>query len=196
MLHHKLFPTNIFLIDNLLSNEELSEMHKRVTFEKEDTENWQSDYLLHHDVYFKNFAELVIIQNKKALKTLGYHFQNLEITDMWANVLRPGEMHTVHNHSNNFFSGVFYVYAHETSGINFSDPRPQASVFLPKKEDNLDNANVITYDSKSNRMLLFPSWLSHWVPINKSKHDRISISWNIMIRGEMGEHKDFQSANF
>jgi hypothetical protein len=56
MLHHKLFPTNIFLIDNLLSSEELSKIHNRVTFEKEDTENWQSDYLLHHNIYFKNFA--------------------------------------------------------------------------------------------------------------------------------------------
>lgn len=89
MLHHKLFPTNIFLIDNLLSSEELSKIHNRVTFEKEDTENWQSDYLLHHNIYFKNFAELVMIQNKKALKTLGYHFNSLEITDMWANILRP-----------------------------------------------------------------------------------------------------------
>jgi len=34
----------------------------------------------------------------------------------------------------------------------------------------------------------------HWVPVNKSTKNRISISWNIQIKGQIGEHHEFQSA--
>jgi len=199
VIHHKLFPTNVFLYDNLVSEDYLYKIKNSILEDnsKSDTSsNWQSSYELHTTVEFRAFANLVLSKNERILKSLGYHFDRLQITDMWANVLKPGQMHEVHNHSNNFYSGVFYVSAEKTSGINFMDPRPQATVFLPKKDNNLDNTNIISYESQSNRMLLFPSWLSHWVPINKSEHDRISISWNIMIRGELGEHEDFQSTTF
>jgi len=36
----------------------------------------------------------------------------------------------------------------------------------------------------------------HYVPINKSKNNRISISWNIQLKGQLGEHHEFQSANY
>ena len=36
-------------------------------------------------------------------KTLEYSYDRLEITGMWANVLKPGESHPPHTHSNNFF---------------------------------------------------------------------------------------------
>jgi len=34
----------------------------------------------------------------------------------------------------------------------------------------------------------------HWVDPNLSNNNRISISWNIQIKGQMGEHHDLQSA--
>jgi len=45
-------------------------------------------------------------------------------------------------------------------------------------------------------MILFPSWLSHFVPVNYSKIDRISIAFNAMLKGKVGEPTNFQSANF
>jgi hypothetical protein len=54
----------------------------------------------------------------------------------------------------------------------------------------------LRYASKQNRAIFFPSWLPHWVEQNKSKNNRISISWNIQVKGQVGEHYDFQSADF
>ena len=45
-------------------------------------------------------------------------------------------------------------------------------------------------------MLLFPSWLQHFVPANKSEHRRISISFNLMLRGLVGSKGSLQSAEF
>ena len=45
-------------------------------------------------------------------------------------------------------------------------------------------------------MILFPSWLQHYVPINETKSNRISIAFNVMLKGKVGEPTNFQSANF
>ena len=89
---------------------------------------------------------------------MDYKADTIEITSMWGNVLKPGETHQPHTHSNNFLSGVFYIDADNTSGITFQDPRPGANVILPrKKNDHIDNASLLHYKSKTNRIMMFPS---------------------------------------
>ena len=36
-------------------------------------------------------------------------------------------------------------------------------------------------DAKDGRLIIFPAWLSHGVPANRSNRDRISVSFNIMF---------------
>ena len=116
---------------------------------------------------------------------------------MWGNILKPGETHAPHTHSNNFLSGVFYLESDAKTGITFVDPRPAADVLVPrKKKKTNENSNLLSYISKQNRLIIFPSWLVHWVPINNSKRDRISISFNVQIRGQVGEHHEYQSAKY
>jgi hypothetical protein len=57
-------------------------------------------------------------------------------------------------------------------------------------------ATVWQLGSITNRMILFPSWLQHFVPINTSNQDRISIAFNVMLKGTVGSSTDFQSAEF
>jgi hypothetical protein len=79
----------------------------------------------------------------------------------------------------------------------FRDPRPAADVISPRtKESTIDNSSILSYASKQNRAIFFPSWLQHWVEPNKSTNNRISIAWNIQVKGQVGEHHEFQSANF
>ena len=62
----------------------------------------------------------------------------IEITNMWGNILRPQSQrtHAPHTHSNNFLSGVFYLKtSSDTSPIQFFDPRPQSNVLKPRKKD-------------------------------------------------------------
>jgi uncharacterized protein (TIGR02466 family) len=116
---------------------------------------------------------------------------------MWSNILKPGETHRPHTHSNNVLSGVFYVEAENTSAIEFSDPRPANFVLMPKvKKFDKENSNVWFYPSVTNRLLMFPSWLQHYVPINKTNKNRISIAFNLMYKGFVGVSTDYQSAEF
>ncbi len=194
--HQKVFPTHIFSCDNFYPyhTELLDAIHLGY---EHHLPNWQSRPNLHQSNNFKQFAEYIIEANKEIIRDkLKYEFDDIRITDMWANVLKPGEYHAPHTHSNNSWSGVWYADAEDTSGICFADPRVQANVILPSSQPNLDNATVLQYASKTNRIYLFPSWIYHWVPALKGNKTRTSVSWNIQLVGNVGKSTTFQSAFF
>ncbi len=114
---------------------------------------------------------------------------------MWINVSEPNASHPPHTHSNNLFSGVWYPCENiNTSRIHFIDPRPQANQLTPKrKKANMNNGGVLRFNSNKDTMYMFPAWLSHWVPPTPNK--RISISFNVILRGEYGEENTLQNAN-
>ena len=201
MEHYKLFPTHLFVFDDFYKDS-VSEMKKYISdlWKKRDYDNnWQTKSAdLQKKVEFADFTKEIITANKTILgKVLKYYVEDIVITDMWANVLKPGEMHPPHTHSNNYLSGVWYLESDGNAGIFFKDPRSEADIIVPRKSvANTDNSNLISFVSTTNRAIIFPSWFQHWVPINHSKKNRISISWNIQIKGQLGEHHEFQSANF
>ena len=200
MEHQKIFPTNLFLIEEFYHSD--TNVMKKYIFdlwENRDYDNrWQTKSAnLHKQKEFQEFTELVISTSKEILDKLKYDVEDIVITDMWANVLKSGENHPAHTHSNNFLSGVYYLHSSQGASIMFRDPRPAADVITPrKKETNVTNASLLRYASKQNRAIFFPSWLQHWVEPNKSTNNRISIAWNIQVKGQVGEHHEFQSANF
>jgi len=205
MEHQKIFATNIFLLDNFIPQVTATEVSTILTMkkyigelwsERDYDDNWQTKSAnLQTKKEFKHFSDLVVKTGKDICKTLGYDVEDLIITDMWANVLRTTEHHPMHTHSNNFLSGTYYLQSDQGASIVFHDPRPAADVIVPrKKETTVNNASLLSYASKQNRAVFFPSWLPHWVQQNKSKTKRISIAWNIQVKGQVGEHHEFQSA--
>ena len=151
---------------------------------------------LHKIDTFSNLTKTVIDVTRNILDEQGYKGE-IEITNMWANILRPQAQraHAPHTHSNNFLSGVFYIKtSDDTSPIQFFDPRPQADVLKPrKKEYNRLNSNIAQFNSETGWGVVFPSWLQHWVP--ETKDERMSIAWNIIVRGEYGEANTLQNAH-
>ena len=207
MDHQKIFYTNLFVIDDFIptatnaEQERIDGMKKYISdlWSKRDyDDNWQTKSAnLHTKKEFKFFVDLVLLTSKTILEQLDYKADDIVITDMWANVLKNNEHHPVHTHSNNFLSGTYYLQSDKGASIVFHDPRPAADVLVPrKKETTLNNSSLLSYASKQNRAVIFPSWLPHWVQQNKSNHKRISIAWNIQIKGQVGEHHEFQSATY
>ena len=205
MEHQKIFYTNLFLLDDFVpqvtSTEKkiVNDMKKYISdlwANREYDNNWQTKSAdLHKQKEFKSFASLVLTTTKKIIDTLDYDVEDIMITDMWANVLKDSEYHPMHTHSNNFLSGTYYLQSDQKASIVFHDPSPAADVLVPrKKQTTLNNSSLLSYASKQNRAVIFPSWLPHWVQQNKSKTKRISIAWNIQVKGQVGEHHEFQSA--
>ena len=196
MIHDRLFPTNIFIKENFYQNYKDIENAVRKDYNL-NTPYWQSKPDLYKRREYEHFTKCVLSFTAEILDKMSYVYDGFRVTDMWSNVLKPGETHKPHTHANNLLSGVYYPYAEKTSGIIFMDPRPQASVIKPNmKEILMDNCDVYEYDSNTNKIIVFPSWLQHFVPINNSKTDRVSIAWNIQITGKVGKSEHFQSAEF
>ena len=182
------FPTMIYEFKGIDKANHLK-MSNIVDFENENNNNE-----LHNHLAFQPFAKKVIECTKEIMRLNQYFFEDIEITNMWANTLRREESHPPHTHSNNIFSGVYYLRASSpTPPIQFFDPRPQASVFKPRNTPNWNNSSMIQFDSVEGKGFIFPSWLMHWVP--PTDDERVSISWNVIIRGDYGEPNTLQNAH-
>ena len=95
----------------------------------------------------------------------------------------PEAAHAVHHHPNNFLSGSYYVSAPEGADtIAFHDPRPQTRIIRPPvRELTNENTDQVVVRVRPGTLLLFPSWLEHSVPPNRSDKLRISLSFNVMF---------------
>ena len=201
--HLNLFPTKVFIADNVLEKEYIDTIKDDILNDSFETKNWQSHPEIHKILKYKPLVDKVNYLTTKVFEEKKYVYDTFQITNMWSNILKKGEFHRPHTHSNNILSGVYYVQTNglvskdKTSDIHFYDPRLQADVLSPKKSElNFDNASVWRIDSFTNRMILFPSWLQHFVPTNDTDNLRISISFNVMLKGTVGEPSEFQSANY
>jgi uncharacterized protein (TIGR02466 family) len=195
MIPNLLFPTPVFIEQNAYGfNKDLQDAILK-QYDKSAV-NWQSEPNLHQQHAFNNFHKMVYQKSKEVLDELQYGYEDFQVTDMWANVLKPGEEHRPHTHSNNLLSGVYYVDTEKNSpGIIFSDPRPQAQVIKPKILKRLmETSDMCEYTAQKDKLIIFPSWLTHFVPTNKTKKNRVSISFNIMLRGMVGDSNVLQSA--
>jgi len=203
----RIFPTSIFCFDDVLEQEYIDSMkddiinQSKINAEQRQT-NWQSvkNNKLYELTKYKELGKMALNACVKYIELLEYKLDDVKLTGMWSNILKPGETHPPHTHSNNYISGVYYIQADNnpnTPAINFLDPRGQTCVLQPQqKRYTIYNSTRHFMPAQVNRMILFPSWLSHFVPVNHSKSDRISIAFNAMLKGKVGEPTNFQSAEF
>ena len=196
-----LFPTTVHYYDNVLETEYIDSMIEYLEAEGGEKiksgRNWQSKPDIHKHNKFKVLTNKVLELSKIYFDDMKWICEDYNITDMWGTVSPTHHYHRHHTHSNNILSGVFYLKSDEQANIIFSDPRQQAHVLEPKvKEWQLNNAPNWNYLSTVNRLILFPSYVVHHVPVNTSSQNRISVAFNIMLKGKVGESIEYQSAEF
>ena len=186
---HKIFPTIVSEFKYDIGSEE----HGIVLKELRSSETkmiLQTKDNLHTKLPL--FKKKIFETTEKVCREFKFLYNTLEITGMWANKLKKGDSHPPHTHSNNVFSGVYFL--EQGSPIQFFDPRPQASVLHPNLEyTTFDNSSMMQFNSQKGIGLIFPSWLQHWVPTTNK--DRISISWNIILRGDYGQPHTLQNSH-
>ena len=202
-----LFPTQIYSFKSEMSDEQnqlmLNYIHGKFDNKYRDARTGEGvpfgleqgeDTLQNIDV-FKPLVYLAEELSRNIFINEGYKEQKVEITQMWANKQESGSIHPPHTHSNNLHSGIYYLKAGEnTANTQFFEPRPQVKCLVPKREKFIiANSSMFQVNSKTGEGVIFPSWLQHWVTPNKD--ERITISWNVIIRGEYGEDNTLQNAN-
>ena len=107
--------------------------------------------------------------------------KDVYIQNIWLNVNKHKDMNMPHIHPKSICSGVFYVEVFKNSGdLVFENPN-DLQLFLEDsvKEYNIYNSCIWRLKPLNNNLVLFPSWMKHYVDMNLSNKDRISISFNL-----------------
>jgi len=108
-----------------------------------------------------------------------------EIDNAWINVNKGGDYNIPHVHPGSCFSGVFYVKAEKNCGDLFIK-NPAMSLEHVITEPIVEQRNAFTATSlgvspEPGKLVIFPSWVLHYVRANQSGSDRISIAFNTRI---------------
>jgi uncharacterized protein (TIGR02466 family) len=137
-------------------------------------------------------------------KMLGYEYDSYRFGQSWVSYKHPGQHHTMHSHPNSLISGVFYfgeptdkipaIKFHKLEGgFNVSYLSPK----LVKDKRELKYAQKeFSIEFTPGLLLLFPSYLHHSVPLNKTDKTRCSLAFNIVPTIGLGEETSLTELKF
>ena len=109
------------------------------------------------------------------------------ITQSWLNYTEMNGSHHIHKHVNSYLSGVLYINADKAHDqITFEEDRYD-QIKLSTIELNQFNYCALSLPVESGDVVVFPSRLSHLVTKKKGKNTRISLSFNIFVKGNLGK---------
>jgi uncharacterized protein (TIGR02466 family) len=104
----------------------------------------------------------------------------------WANLLRDRGYNGIHNHPDCTWSGAYYVTLGERAQgdprngvIEFLDPRMGVNwVQLPGQPFGTQ----LQINPQAGTMVMFPSWMQHWVHPFHGTGERISLAFNVRMQ--------------
>ena len=108
------------------------------------------------------------------------------ITISWINFTGKNQSHHKHYHPNSYISGVFYIDVDEKKDYItfFKDYQP--AIVPSFKERNLFNSTNWSFGANNKLLLLFPSYIQHEVFVKQDDNIRISLSFNVFLKGNIG----------
>ena len=148
-------------------------------------DGWQSTQLFFPNPLTGLADEICKVGSKIFYAFNGSEKYTIYLKNMWININPTGGSNIVHLHPRSFFSGVFYVQTPVKCGeIVLRHPCSHTENDWRDEfwnELTLETTTMNYLKAKENMLYIFPSWLEHYVQTNKSKKDRISISFNLGV---------------
>jgi len=116
--------------------------------------------------------------------------ENLDfyITQSWINYTNTGDFHHRHSHPNSLISGCLYINADKDKDtITFYNTySPYNRINIPSKQNGPFNAHSIRMSIETGQLIMFDSSTEHMVEVTNSTKTRVSISFNVFVKGKLG----------
>jgi len=112
------------------------------------------------------------------------------VTSLWYNIYKKGENITSHVHPNSWFSGVYYPHGTGKTEILFENPINYVTIEPPRKNFNQYNSSTWSFEFPEDTMIFFPSYLRHQTFFHQGEEERISIAFNIFLKGVVSEQAE------
>ena len=112
------------------------------------------------------------------------------ITQSWLNYTETNQYHHKHQHPNSLVSGVFYINCdYKFDKIKFFNDTYK-TIKPDVKDWNIWNSESWWFSVKTGDVILFPSSLTHMVETKEGTNTRISLAFNVFIKGTVGNNKN------
>ena len=190
-----IFPTPVYMskLDRDLTKKELSFIDKSKLdfYRNEGNITSNNNYILNQKVFSKLKEDLDLRVKDYFNKVLSTtDAVTPYITQSWLNYTETKQYHHKHQHPNSLVSGVFYVNCHEElDKIKFFNDGYKT--IKPEIKDwNLYNSESWWFTVKTGDIILFPSSLTHMVENKEGTNTRISLAFNVFIKGTIGNNKN------
>jgi uncharacterized protein (TIGR02466 family) len=190
-----IFPTPIYIsnIDRELTNKELLfiDKTKLSVFKNEGNTTSNDNYILNNKP-FKKIKEKLDLTIKDYFDKIISPANSITpyITQSWLNYTETNQYHHKHTHSNSLISGVFYINCDEQfDKIKFFNDTYKA-IKPEVKQWNIWNSESWWFAVKTGDIILFPSSLIHMVETKQGDNTRISLAFNVFIKGTLGSNKE------
>ncbi len=190
-----IFPTPIYIskLDRELTNKELSfiDKIKLDTYNNEGNTTSNDNYILNHKA-FKDLKTDLDLRVQDYFDKVISATESITpyITQSWLNYTETNQYHHRHEHPNSLISGVFYVNGDEKFDKIKFYKKDIYSIIKPEVKDyNIWNSETWWFPVKTGDVILFPSSLTHMVETKQGDNTRISLAFNVFIKGTIGDNK-------
>jgi uncharacterized protein (TIGR02466 family) len=190
-----IFPTPIYIskLDKKLTPLELKfvDKNKKDFYKNVGNITSNNNYILNEKPFINIKKELDLIIQDYFDKVIS-PANNITpyITQSWLNYTETNQYHHKHTHPNSLVSGVFYINCHEEHDkIKFFNDTYK-TIKLEVKDWNLWNSETWWFSVKTGDVILFPSSLTHMVETKEGDNTRISLAFNVFIKGTVGNNKN------
>lgn len=183
--------TNIFSTPLFVSkiNKDISFLLNECKKEREESDGrlcsniggWQSN-----NFDGKQLQKIVEDELQQYANQIGI-LQDLEVSNYWYNINTSRNQNRSHTHPGSILSGVIYLKCPlSSSPIVFLNPNHLliSSYVVPSVDFSFTphlSPHYIQYVDYAD-IIIFPSWLEHYVPTGNYEGERISLSFNTKIK--------------
>ncbi len=192
---HGIFPTPIYIskLDRSLTEEELLFVNqiKSDVYKNEGNVTSNDNYILNNEA-FKNLKEELDLRVQDYFTKIVSPANDITpyITQSWLNYTETNQFHHKHQHPNSLVSGVFYINCDEKfDKIKFYKNDIYQTIKPQIKDWNLWNSETWWFSVNTGDVILFPSSLTHMVETKEGDNTRISLAFNVFIKGTIGSNK-------
>ena len=163
---------------------------KRVSIDSDSSEKFSSSSVDRNILNKKPYKEI-----RKHIEEHFYNYTNnvlhlkqeFKITTSWLTRTLYNEKSRYHNHNNCMYSGVLYLKTpKEKATISFQDYNNRR-FYLTPTDWNVYNRREFFLDTLPGDIIIFPAEVFHKVNKNKFNEDRISLAFNFIPVGKLGD---------
>lgn len=190
-----IFPTPIYIskLDRTLTQLELKfvDKNKKDFYKNEGNITTNNNYIL-NEKQFSNVKKELDLRVQDYFDKVISPANNITpyITQSWLNYTETNQYHHKHEHPNSLVSGVFYINCDDKfDKIKFFSNKYQ-TIKTEVKEWNIWNSDSWWFSVKTGDIILFPSSLTHMVENKQGTNTRISLAFNVFIKGTVGNNKN------